>query len=107
MPSYRINWTIDVDADNPRKAAEQALAAQRDPASTATVFDVCTPTGQRIECVDLSKPAPPRYCPYCGGPHFIGVANWVARSQQLGDTGNTARLVEYQCEECDNRSFWS
>lgn len=40
MPEYIVTWTIDIDADSPRDAAEQALAIQRDPASIAAVFSV-------------------------------------------------------------------
>lgn len=40
MKSYRVNWDIDVDAKNPKDAAKQALAIQRDPQSTATSFEV-------------------------------------------------------------------
>lgn len=38
--NYRIEWTIDVTADDPVAAAREALVMQRDPASMATVFDV-------------------------------------------------------------------
>ena len=37
---YRVKWEIDVSADSPIAAARLALAMQRDPHSTATVFDV-------------------------------------------------------------------
>jgi len=36
----RVVWEVDVDADGPREAAEEALRMQRNPESTATVFDV-------------------------------------------------------------------
>lgn len=38
--SYSVTWTMELDAASPRQAAELALAVQRDPESTATVFDV-------------------------------------------------------------------
>lgn len=38
--SYRVTWEIDIDAANPREAAEKALHIQRDVDSTATVFTV-------------------------------------------------------------------
>lgn len=37
---YRVYWTIDLDATDPVDAARQALAIQRDPDSSATVFTV-------------------------------------------------------------------
>jgi hypothetical protein len=38
--TYRVYWTIDVDAENPHDAAEQALEIQRDQESLATIFEV-------------------------------------------------------------------
>lgn len=40
MKTYRVKWEIDVIAENPRDAAEQALNIQRDKKSTAVVFNV-------------------------------------------------------------------
>ena len=37
---YRITWTIDLNAKSPKAAAKEALRIQRDPKSTATMFDV-------------------------------------------------------------------
>ena len=37
---YRVTWVIDVVAESPREAAEQAQRIQRDPHSWATVFEV-------------------------------------------------------------------
>lgn len=42
MNEYDVTWAIQIDADSPVDAAEQALAIMRDPDSTATVF--------RVEC---------------------------------------------------------
>lgn len=49
MECYTVSWVIQLDADSPRDAAEQALAIQRDPESIATVFTV---DGKKI---DLEK----------------------------------------------------
>lgn len=38
--SYRVSWEIDLDAANPREAAQEALRIMRDPKSIATVFYV-------------------------------------------------------------------
>jgi len=38
--TYRVKWEIDLDAGSPEEAAREALAVQRDPDSTATVFSV-------------------------------------------------------------------
>src|SRR5436305_520123 len=40
MKPYRVTWVIDVEAENEQEAARQALAIQRDPHSSATVFEV-------------------------------------------------------------------
>lgn len=40
MPSMRVTWEIDIDAETPEDAARQALAKMRDRDSLATVFDV-------------------------------------------------------------------
>lgn len=37
---YHITWSIDIDADSPREAAELALKIQRDTESLATWFSV-------------------------------------------------------------------
>ena len=40
MPEYRVTWEIDLTADSPYEAAQQALAIHRKPDSIATVFEV-------------------------------------------------------------------
>jgi hypothetical protein len=40
MNEYQVTWVVDVDADNPQDAAAKALEMQRDPSSTALVFEV-------------------------------------------------------------------
>lgn len=40
MPTYRVTWEIDIDAETPRAAAERAQEMMRDPDSIATVFKV-------------------------------------------------------------------
>lgn len=37
---YLVTWTIEIEADSPKDAAEQALAIHRNPESIAAVFDV-------------------------------------------------------------------
>ena len=53
---YRVVWEIDIWAETPLKAAEIALGIQRDPASTATVFDVwCGPKQTRIDVIEENR----------------------------------------------------
>lgn len=40
MPMYLVRWEINIEADTPREAAEQARNIHADPESIATVFDV-------------------------------------------------------------------
>lgn len=40
MSHYRVTWDIDLEASTPEMAARKALEIQRNPESTATVFDV-------------------------------------------------------------------
>ena len=37
---YLVEWAIELVADSPEAAAEEALRVHRDPESTATVFSV-------------------------------------------------------------------
>jgi len=67
MPAYRITWEIDIDADSPREAAEQALIIHRNPESIATVFDV-TDEGGHTERIDLDEAEDKEACAACGRP---------------------------------------
>ena len=40
MTTYRVRWEIDVDAESPEDAAQQALEIQRDETSSATCFTI-------------------------------------------------------------------
>jgi hypothetical protein len=52
MPSYRVIWRIDIQAESAVAAAERARDVQRDPESIASLFEV-------IEC-----PSPGRQTDY-------------------------------------------
>ena len=53
---YKVVWTIDIDAENPREAAKQALEVMQDKGSEAICFEVCNPnTGKVIEHIDLME----------------------------------------------------
>lgn len=56
MNSYRVCWTIDLEADSPHEAAEKALDIQRNHLSSATVFEVFGPDAplEGIE-IDLDR----------------------------------------------------
>lgn len=56
MKTYRVEWSIDVDADTPELAAKRAWAMMRGEHSTANVFEVleCDGTGEAV-MVDLQE----------------------------------------------------
>ena len=49
-----VTWEIDVDADTPREAVEEAFRIMQRPDTTATVFDVTDETGDTHR-VDLME----------------------------------------------------
>jgi hypothetical protein len=53
--TYTVIWQIEVDADTPFEAAQLALAIQRDPTSTATVFIVEDSEGRQCGEYDLGE----------------------------------------------------
>lgn len=48
----------------------------------------------------------PACCPFCGGSDIVFIMGWNGRSQEPQDADNVADLAEWQCRDCDNRSFW-
>lgn len=49
MPRYQVLWEIDVEADSPAAAAQEAFAAMQAADTTATCFTViATDTGKRF-----------------------------------------------------------
>lgn len=55
MKTYRVMWEIDIEAEDPDEACRRALEIQRDPESTATVFQVILNTEGDIATFDLTK----------------------------------------------------
>ncbi len=53
MPEYRVRWEIEVDAETPREAVENALEIHRDLSSIATVFEVAPRSGGPFQRIDL------------------------------------------------------
>lgn len=54
MREYTVVWTIQVDAEDPRDAAEQAQRIQLDEESIATVFYVTDEDGEETT-IDLQE----------------------------------------------------
>lgn len=54
MRDYRVTWTIDLAATSPREAARKALKVQRDPDSSALLFEVKEfDTDEDFQSIDL------------------------------------------------------
>lgn len=53
MKLYYVKWDIELDAENPQKAAEKALEIMRDPDSTATVFEVSEEGSSDVVTIDV------------------------------------------------------
>ena len=56
--SFYVTWEIDIEADDPRQAAEQAFACMRRLETTATVFcvtDCETGVTARIDLLESSE----------------------------------------------------
>lgn len=90
---YRALWEIDIEANNPREAAELALAIHRDPTSIATFFSVVAPDGMvSHHDLDESNAAPPPPVPAsveAAAPVMLAALRRVA--EDFDDTG---------CEDC-------
>lgn len=73
MPSFVVEWTIDIDADTPREAAQKALDIQRRVGSSAVVFSLTDENGEQ-EKIDLDEHEDddPPHCSRCG--------NWCPRN---------------------------
>lgn len=55
---YTLTWNIQVEADSPAEAAEEALVIMRDPTSIATIFRVDGPDG-KTGVVDVEETGNP------------------------------------------------
>ena len=53
--TYTVTWTIEVEGDSPRDAAQKALAIQRDVFSSATVFETHNWDTAEEATVDLEE----------------------------------------------------
>lgn len=54
---FRVIWEIEIEADSPKHAAEQARALQMNPGMPATIFEVWEHAKQRMHRVDLAAAA--------------------------------------------------
>lgn len=53
VKTYIVTWKIDMETDTPEEAAARALICQRDPQSTATVFEVTDKDTGETVTVDI------------------------------------------------------
>lgn len=56
MPEYLITWTIEIEADSPLEAVQEARKIQLDPNSSATVFSAEDDEGSDPWTIDLNDP---------------------------------------------------
>lgn len=54
MKDYLVQWEINITADSPREAAQQAWHSMQSSGSTACVFDVIDEKGSKVR-VDLME----------------------------------------------------
>lgn len=54
MNTYRVTWTIDVEARSFMEAAREARKIQLDPESIATYFSIEKHSNGKVKLVDLS-----------------------------------------------------
>lgn len=52
---FQVTWEIDINADGPKEAAQQARAVQLTPGISATVFDVWGYAAGKLHRIDLVK----------------------------------------------------
>lgn len=47
----------------------------------------------------------PKHCPFCGGTDIVGMeTQWVVTSED--NLSGSDPVDEYQCRDCENRSFF-
>jgi hypothetical protein len=51
---FRVIWEIDIDADNPMAAAQEARALQLKMNSSATIFDIWEPAAGKMYRIDVA-----------------------------------------------------
>ena len=84
MRMYKVRWEIDVDAEDPQAAARKALQIQRDPNSTATVFDMNDAAYARNECTRVDIPIEEAQHITAPLKHYVFYIAWVQDSPGAG-----------------------
>jgi hypothetical protein len=51
---FRVIWEIDIDADNPTAAAQEARALQLKMNTSATIFDIWEPAAGKMHRIDVA-----------------------------------------------------
>lgn len=54
---FRVIWEIDIDADDPKAAAQEARAVQLKTNTSATVFDIWEPAAGKMHRIDVAGDA--------------------------------------------------
>jgi hypothetical protein len=122
MPEYRVEWSIEVEADDPEAAARLALAIQQsDTRSLSGVFSVLGPndpdhptlvdlypespdssasSSPSIHCRRPDMPKINMICPHCGSDDVTRdcLGRWSVERQTWQVS---SELDNMQCEACD------
>jgi hypothetical protein len=51
---FRVIWEIDIEADNPKAAAQEARALQLRMNTSATIFDIWEPVARTMHRIDVA-----------------------------------------------------
>jgi hypothetical protein len=123
----KVSWSIHVEADSAREAAEKAMAIQRNPGSLVPVFDVQGRDGKTVR-VDLTTGAMDEQrvrCPRCGQTRLAqvdtveglalieavrldGTVVWAGETRMDWDSQRPAHFPpQIVCLACDHRMTFS
>lgn len=97
MKTYLVSWEIEVDADDPKQAAQRALAIQKDPSSLATVFKVERRRWAQTLYVDLEEKEE------CGLCHDNGTACSCGDTDHVPCQGGHVVAPCYNCQPSEER----
>jgi len=98
---------------NPHTATEAAFKASLKPIRAfytrkGNAAGMKWPIPFTVTLLTVDRNDPPTQCPFCCSCNISSVVEWTATSMNPTDKGNTAELMEWQCQsqQCQGRSFW-
>lgn len=98
---FTVTWSIEVSASSPDRAALEALAVQRDPSSTATVFEVeSAEMGPITIDLDQFEDRPDR------NPVALVVGSPFDGMRAYGPAIPNTNEIEEATERCRDEEWW-